>query len=74
MSIAQQIYSTRFSYGHAPRSEEFKAGVLYILRWKAGELSEQQRPYALGTAQYDAWSAGCTEGHTLWAEHRESAQ
>lgn len=65
MSEAQRIYDERFAVGN-PRSPEYKAGALYILRRKAGEVPQADCPYPIGTAQADAWFAGSWEGHDLW--------
>ncbi|OBY58214.1 hypothetical protein [Pseudomonas sp. AU12215] len=66
MSEAQRIHDERFAVGN-PRSPEYKAGALYILRLKAGEITSTPSPYVVGTAQFDAWLAGTWEGHDLWA-------
>lgn len=65
MSLAHEIHHARFAHGE-PRSPEYRAGALYILQRKAGEVAEQLCPYTLGSAQADAWFAGCDAGHLLW--------
>lgn len=73
MCRAQRIYDAHFNQPHEPRSPEYKAGLLYLLRRKAGVTAQQLCPYALGTSQADAWFAGCDAGHLLWRNARELA-
>lgn len=71
MSEAQRIHDERFLVGSS-RSPEYKAGALYILRRKAGEIPQADCPYCIGTAQADAWFAGSWEGHDLWRAAQEA--
>jgi hypothetical protein len=72
---AQQIFDERFGRPHDPRSKPYKAGVLYILRRKAGEIERQVCPHATGSSEADAWYAGVDEGLLLWrAEQRQEVQ
>lgn len=71
MSEALRIHDERFLVGN-PRSPEYKAGALYILRRKAGEIPQADCPYRIGTAQADAWFAGSWEGHDLWASAQQA--
>lgn len=70
MSLADDLFSKAFNVPRDPRSHEYKAGVLYILRRKEGSIPSQSCPYPAGTAQADAWSAGTLEGHRRWADHQ----
>jgi len=65
MSEALRLYNDRFAVGN-PRSPEYKAGARYCLRYHAGEIPRAGCPYPMGTAQADAWLAGCWEGTELW--------
>ena len=71
MSEAQRIHDKRFAAGN-PRSPEYKAGALYCLRYHAGETRKADCPYRIGTAQADAWFAGCWEGTDLWRNAQEA--
>lgn len=73
MSIAQNIYDERFESGYGdPRSDAYKGGLLAALRFRAGEGPKPtlKIPYELGTAECDAWFAGCQEGYLLWRLYR----
>ena len=77
MGKAQEIFEAAFRKPRDPRSDEYKAGVLNILRFRLGELNGKAGhcPYYIGTAQADAYFAGCDEGHRLAREflHPEAA-
>ncbi|WP_236233720.1 hypothetical protein [Pseudomonas tohonis] len=65
MSKAQQVYDNTFKdYGN-PRSDEYKAGCLYILHRKLDGTDRQLCPYSMPSAQADAWLAGCEYGLIL---------
>ena len=74
-SKALAIFEAAFARPRDARSEEYKAGVLDVLRHRLGEAQGCARKYefALGTAQADAYFAGCDEGHRLAREHQERA-
>lgn len=77
MSKAQQIFDEKFVRGwshHHPRSDEFQAGCLYILRRKLDGIEKQDCPYRMPSAQADAWLSGCDYGHDLAKRERESQQ
>lgn len=73
MSKAREIFDAAFAKPRDPRSDEYRHGVLDILRFRLGEASEAflKKQYVLGTAQADAYFAGCDEGHRLAREHLE---
>ncbi|AHA21497.1 TPA: hypothetical protein L6A15_05710 [Pseudomonas aeruginosa] len=73
MSEAQRIYDDRFGVGN-PRSPEYKAGALYVLRRMAGEIPKAECPHQIGTAQADAWLAGSWEGVDLWRNAQQSKE
>ena len=74
MSKAREIFDEAFSTPRDPRSEEYRRGVIDILKFRLGETREAtgKHPYAPGTAQADAYYAGCDEGHRLAREYLES--
>lgn len=65
MKTVMEIFEAAFHPARDPRSEEYKAGVIAALSFRiAGQKIPQ--PYALGTAQADAFYAGIDEGHRRW--------
>jgi hypothetical protein len=50
-----------------PCSPEYRLGVLAALKYRMQGIS-MELPYAVGTAQADAWFAGANEGHRLYRE------
>jgi len=67
-SLAQQLFDEAFNTRRDPRSAEYKAGALYILQFKAGEIDRTPPPYKSGTVQADAWFGGTNEGHIIWRQ------
>jgi hypothetical protein len=67
MSKAYEIFDAAFSKPRDPRSAEYRHGVIDILKFRLRETNEAtgKRQYRLGTAQADAYFAGCDEGHRL---------
>lgn len=68
---AYEIFDEAFSKPRDQRSDEYKHGVIDILKFRLRETNEAFgiRQYAIGTAQADAYLAGCDEGHRLASEH-----
>ena len=66
-----QLFTAAFSKSRSPRSAEYKAGVRAALAFRIDGVRMPQ-PYALGTAQDDAYFAGMAEGHALWRAALES--
>lgn len=64
---AQELFDEAFAVSRDPRSDAYKAGVLYVLRARAEGIRGPQRPYPLGSAEADAYFAGCQEGHLIAA-------
>lgn len=62
MSKAQALFKKLFDGPRAPRSTEYQAGCLYILRRKLDGIDQQDCPHRMPSAQADAWLAGCQEG------------
>lgn len=73
MHTVELLMTERFRSGD-PRSAEYKAGVRAVLELKiAGKPIE--RPYAMGTAQCDAFYAGHDDSLRIWrAAQDEAAQ
>lgn len=63
---AQALFTEAFRSPRSPRSEEYKAAVLAMLRVKCGEAIDCPCPYQVGTAAADAWFSGINEGHTIY--------
>ena len=60
------LVSAAFSTPRTPRSPEYKAGILALLRRRCGQAEDCTCPYREGTAAADAWYAGISEGHSLF--------
>lgn len=73
ISKAHAIFEEAFSTSRDPRSDEYKHGVIDILKLRLRESDEAsgKHKYKLGTAQADAYFAGCDEGHRLAREYLE---
>lgn len=73
MSKAYEIFDEAFSKPRDPRSDEYRHGVIDILKFRLGEANEAfgKPKYKLGTAQADAYFAGCDEGHRMAREYLE---
>jgi len=70
MSKAQALFKTLFDGPRDPRSTEYQAGCLYILRRKLDGIAKQDCPYRMPSAQADAWLAGCQEGLRQYSYER----
>ncbi|MDZ7888947.1 MAG: hypothetical protein U5M72_06775 [Pseudomonas sp.] len=57
-----ELFKTLFDGPRDPRSAEYQAGCLYILRRKLDGIGKKDCPYSMPSAQADAWLAGCQEG------------
>lgn len=71
MSKAYEIFDEAFSKPRDPRSDEYRQGVIDILKFRLREESNTYRPdrYVIGTSAADAYYAGCDEGHRLATEY-----
>jgi hypothetical protein len=65
----EALLFTAFSTPRTPRSPEYKAGALALLRFKCG-LAErcEECPHPHGTAAADAWYSGLREGHSIFRQ------
>jgi hypothetical protein len=76
MSKAQEIFDTTFVHGWTyphPRSPEFQAGYLYVLRRELEGAKLQDCPYACPSAQADAFIYGCLLALEYIREHKGAA-
>ena len=73
MSKAYEIFDEAFSKPRDQRSDEYRHGVIDILKFRLREANEAfgKHQYKLGTAQADAYFSGCDEGHRLAREYLE---
>ena len=73
MSKAYEIFDAAFLKPRAPRSDEYRRGVIDALRFRLSEENSAiwKNQYKLGTSQADAYFAGCDEGHRLARDYLE---
>lgn len=63
---AQTVFDKAFQPGREPRSEAYKQGVMWCLRARVDGVGHTNKcPYAVGTAEADAYFAGIAEGREL---------
>ena len=74
MSKALELFKTLFDGPRDPRSAEYQAGCLYILRRKLDGIDKQDCPYRMPSAQADAWLSGCQEGLRQYSWLQQEAQ
>ncbi|MDD2769778.1 MAG: hypothetical protein PHT19_13670 [Methylococcus sp.] len=74
MSKAYDIFREAFDGPRDPRSDEYKNGMIDALRFRLGEASEVRCGYRIGSAQADAYFAGCDEGHLRAREYLEKVR
>jgi hypothetical protein len=70
-NIVSDLFLQRFgpvAAGHA-RSQEYRAGVMAALMYRAQEVAELKSPFEPGTAARDAFEAGVALGNALWTQH-----
>lgn len=59
------------------RSTAYKNGVMYALRYRAGETKVKASgaiPYEMGTSDADAWLAGLDEGYRRWRDYSSMSE
>ena len=70
---AEELFSAAFGSAREPRSDAYKRGVLAVLVFRCGGAKPSQaRPYKVGTAEADAFHAGCDEGNAIWRAHKKT--
>jgi len=69
MATARELFDAAFTPDstRTPRSNAYKAGVLAVLRRRVdrGPKGLDVAPYRRGSAEADAYWAGCAEGHQI---------
>ena len=68
MAKAQELFDKAFFEGRAPRSDEYRKGVMDALRFRF-DGAKIACPWPQGTAQADAYYAGVNEGHGIWRNY-----
>lgn len=71
MPTAEQAFKDAFKVPRDPRSDEYKAGVVAVLRYRLDAQPMTRCPHPLGTAAADAWFSGVDEGHSIFRRHQE---
>ena len=71
---AAQLHAEAFHPHRDPRSKEYKAGCLALLRQGCGETSICSCPYSMGSVQADAWWAGFEEGKNRYRMYLQSQE
>ena len=67
---AEELFKAIFAGPRDPRSDEYKRGVMAALLFRfAGVKVSENRPYKVGTVEFDAFSSGVDEGNARWREH-----
>lgn len=70
----QALLSQAFSTPRTPRSPEYKAGALALLRFRCGQVTTcEECPHVPGTASADAWFSGIAEGHSIFRRATQPA-
>jgi hypothetical protein len=70
LAQAEALFKEAFSGPRDPRSDAYKRGVMAALVYRFAVLGVSKNcPYQPGTAEHDAFSAGCDEGHLIWRRH-----
>jgi len=62
---ARALFARAFHATRTPRSSAYREGVLVALRFRLGELPAIRCPYAVGSAEADAFHAGADEGREI---------
>ncbi|SHL11189.1 hypothetical protein SAMN05216428_101110 [Nitrosospira sp. Nsp11] len=65
MKTVDQLMAEAFSPPRGARSQAYKAGVRAALEWWINK-KRIVVPYLIGTAEFDAFFAGRTEGYAIW--------
>lgn len=73
MAKAQEIFDKAFQPGRPPRSAAYRAGVLSLLKLKL-DKAPLGCPHAPGSAEFDAFYAGVSEGHDLLRKQASEVQ
>ena len=63
---AEQAFEEAFAGPRDPRSAEYKAGCLAVLRCRLDGVPIRGIPYPVGSVHADAWFSGNREGHSIF--------
>lgn len=63
--MAQRVFDKAFTPVRTERSAAYKQGVLQCLQVRLDGAAHRECPYAIGTAEADAYFAGIDEGRAL---------
>ena len=69
LEVVEKIMLARFTNG-TPRSDAYKLGALSILDLRIAGTPLRAMPYAIGSAEADAYFAGQLEGHAIFLVHQ----
>lgn len=79
-NVPTMLFERAFTATREPRSRAYQEGVLALLEWRDRRMGTAPGtperdavvlacPYAVATAEHDAWYAGVAEGQLLWRQH-----
>jgi hypothetical protein len=68
VNLVDTLMDQAFNCIRDPRSAEYRAGVRAVLERRVNG-KRINLVYMPGSAECDAFHAGCTEGHRRWREH-----
>lgn len=69
----EALVAAAFSTPRTPRSPEYKAAVLALVRYQCGKAASCECPHPSGTAAADAWFSGLSEGHSIFRKATQPA-
>lgn len=73
VDLAERLFNAAFDVPRNPRSAEYKAGARAVLDYRVSRIRIScQHP--AGSAQFDAFHAGVTEGHAIWRAYTEAPE
>lgn len=68
MTRANAVFAAAFNGRRTPRSDAYKAGVMAVLKYRLEDVPIGPMPYAVPSAEADAYWSGADEGHRLARE------
>lgn len=72
-NLAERLFKAAFGIPRNPRSAEYKAGARAVFDYRISGILISS-PHAAGSAQFDAFHAGVTEGHAIWRAYTEAPE
>lgn len=73
VDLAERLFNAAFDIPRNPRSDEYKAGARAVLDYRVSRI-RISCPHLPGSAQFDAYHAGVTEGHQIWRAYTEEKE